>query len=314
MAMRISLTAVLLLPGLTLLPAAWASDLGDLQTRFEKDRSALVEDYGTRLGDRTAQHLTDLRKLQQKRSTQGDTEGAALVAKEIERLATEHAVWKQLSSTALQIAASSALNRPQNQPPGNPHTLVSQTTDNTSGAHAPALRPPRSPPLPPKVTDTSTSTTNSATPTPSPGSSAGIATIHHLAVGARVVASSTHLGETGENEPHALTDGNIFTRWSSGYTEPQEVTLFLDGPRKLKTLRLHWEKACATKYCVYLSMDGKEWRSVYLYMNIGQPPEARVDEIDLKNAVASVLRLDLQKCVNQEWGFSLYEIEIQGAE
>ena len=138
--------------------------------------------------------------------------------------------------------------------------------------------------------------------------------VSHSAVGAVVKVSSTHRGEPGEGPPENLVDGDLSTRWSSGYSAPQEVVLDLGKPDRIRGVKLHWEKASATKYEMSGSMDGKEWNSMHLmYMRTGREPEERVDKIDTGGAPARYLRLKLLGCVNTNWGFSLYEIEVHAA-
>ncbi|MCK5849808.1 MAG: discoidin domain-containing protein [Kiritimatiellae bacterium] len=138
--------------------------------------------------------------------------------------------------------------------------------------------------------------------------------IQHVAVGTKVTASSTHTGEEGEGPPEALVDGDLNTRWSSEYSEPQEIIIDLGAPVALKRFRLHWEKAAATKYSITASLNGKEWTKVHLlYMQTKGEPEPRIDDINTKGLTARYLRFALSSCVNTEWGFSLYEIEVRKA-
>ena len=139
--------------------------------------------------------------------------------------------------------------------------------------------------------------------------------IEHIAVGAKVTVSSTHIGEKGEGASEALVDGDLNTRWSSDYSAPQEIVVDLGAPVVLRKLRLHWEKASATKYSVTASLDGKEWTNIHLlYMQMRGEPEGRVDNINAKDLTTRYLRFTLLSCVNKEWGFSLYEIEVEGRE
>ena len=141
-----------------------------------------------------------------------------------------------------------------------------------------------------------------------------IPTIRHAALGAKVVASSTHRGEGDEGEPAVLVDGNLITRWSSAYSAPQRVEIHLPKPKKLSKLRLHWEQACASKYKVAISTDGKDWRNVHLYFNAKVKARNRIDEIRLKNMKTTFIRFDFISGVNTNWGFSLYEIEVLASE
>jgi chondroitin AC lyase len=155
--------------------------------------------------------------------------------------------------------------------------------------------------------DTGTQATASA-PAAAPGK------IQHAAIGAEAKAASTHKGLAGEGQASALVDGDLKTRWSSEYAEPQEVILKLRAPVRIKTLRLHWESASAARYCVSVSTNGNDWSSVHLYLKDKGKAEPRVDEVTLNAVPAQWIKLDLISRINKQWGFSLYEVEVRAAE
>ena len=132
----------------------------------------------------------------------------------------------------------------------------------------------------------------------------------HKAVGARVMASSTHRGQHGEAARRAVVDGDLSTRWSSEYSEPQEISLFFGKRIDVRRIRIHWENACATKYAVSLSPDGKTWQKAYLFLDLTSEPVPRVDTIRLPGTPAKATKLELISRVRSEWGFSIYEIEV----
>lgn len=138
--------------------------------------------------------------------------------------------------------------------------------------------------------------------------------IKHAAIGTTVTASSTNKKNAGELPASALVDGDLATRWSSEYTEPQTIEVKLEKSIQIGKIRLHWENAAATKYSLSLSADGKTWNGMHAYLKTDAKPEARVDEIKLNNASAMFIKLDLTSRANPEWGFSLYEIEVVPAE
>lgn len=137
---------------------------------------------------------------------------------------------------------------------------------------------------------------------------AGMIRMRHAAMGAAASASSTHRGAPGEGPPVSLVDGDLRTRWSSAYAEPQHVTLRFGKPFPLQRVRLHWETAAAAEYRVLASANGKKWTTVGSVTNTTAGP--RVDEIDGKGASCAVLKLEFLKRLNPDWGFSLYEIEV----
>ncbi len=132
----------------------------------------------------------------------------------------------------------------------------------------------------------------------------------HKAVGARIVVSSTHRGEQGERNHRALVDGDLSTRWSSDYVEPQEVKIILRQRVDIHRIRIHWERACATKYLVSVSPNGKTWQKAYLYLDLGAEPVPRIDTIRLPGTSTRAIKIELMARVRSEWGFSIHEIEV----
>jgi hypothetical protein len=128
-----------------------------------------------------------------------------------------------------------------------------------------------------------------------------------------VEASSVHEGEFGESPATALVDGDLATRWSSEYEEPQQILVTLRKAVNAEAILLHWENACATRYAVAVSSDGETWRPIHLYLNADAAPKAREDRIRTRGAAVKAIKIDLMERVNTDWGFSLYEIELQEA-
>lgn len=137
--------------------------------------------------------------------------------------------------------------------------------------------------------------------------------IQHAAIGAQVTASSTNMKFPEEKPASALVDGDLSTRWSSDYSGTQNVVVVFAKELKVSKVRLHWENATASKYTLSISVDGgKTWEGQHAFFKPDAKPEPRVDEIKLNGLKANALRLDLLGRVNPEWGYSMYEIEVQG--
>jgi hypothetical protein len=281
---------LLLFMGISLDIANAAVDYQALKAGYENERGAMLKEYADKaaaLADRYAKSLQDLQKALNER---GDTNAALTVAAEIERFGKERKVYQEVSEATLLVL--------RNVEKANEQEIARLKTEQTRIS---------------KENSQSESAGDGKATATSSEEPSGAAKLQSCAVGATVTVSSTHFGESGESTASALVDGNLFTRWSSDYSEPQNVVIQLKKPAILSKLRLHCEKASATKYCVYLSSDGKNWISMYLYMNTGSgEPVSRIDDVDLKNTLASWIKLDLQSCINKQWGFSLYEIEALG--
>jgi hypothetical protein len=266
--------------------------LQTLKSEYEDAREKIITEYAGKASELAGHYLSSLQELQKTLNSNGNTNEALAVVAEIDRLSQEQSVSRAVSEATLMIlhnvekAREQEITRLKNERSSAPGGTTAPTALESHG-----------------VATLSVGTTGASGP------------MRNCATGAIASVSSTHYGQNGESGPSALVDGDLFTRWSSDYSEPQEIVLQLKKPAVLSKLRLHWEQASATRYCVYLSRNGKDWTSVYLYMGMGGgEPASRIDEVDLKNTAAGWLKLDLQACINKNWGFSLYEIEALGTD
>ena len=266
------------------------ADYQALKSGYENERGAMLKEYADKATTLADQYVKSLQDLQKALTEKGDTNAALTVAAEIERFEKERKVFQDVSEATLLVLRNVEKANEQKIARLKMEQVKASKeipqTEAAGGDRAPATSPEKR---------------NDAT------------NLQQCAVGANITVLSTHSGEPGESDGSTLVDGDLSTRWSSDYSEPQSVVIELKKPAILSKLRLHWEKASASKYCVYLSQDGKNWTSVYIYMSIGGgEPAARIDDVDLKNVLAGWIKLDLQSRINKQWGFSLYEIEALG--
>lgn len=134
--------------------------------------------------------------------------------------------------------------------------------------------------------------------------------IQHAAVGAKAKVSSTNKETDGESGAKALIDGDLSTRWSSAYTAPQRITIELTKSISIDRIKLHWEAAFATKYQILISDDGEGWTPAHYFFRMGKDKKARTDSCSMKGVSARFILIELNERVNDEWGFSLYEVEV----
>lgn len=90
-------------------------------------------------------------------------------------------------------------------------------------------------------------------PAGAPDAAAPGVALPHLGQGARVIASSTHLGAPGEGPPSNLVDGDPATAWSSAYADNQEVLIDLGAVHQVGRLRMLWAAASARSFSVQIS-------------------------------------------------------------
>jgi hypothetical protein len=87
-----------------------------------------------------------------------------------------------------------------------------------------------------------------------------IAPVVLLSQGRPVTASSV------QGPPWAAVnavDGNLATRWSSGWSDPQWLEIDLGATRKITKVVLYWERAYATAFQIQVSGNGTTWTDVY---------------------------------------------------
>jgi hypothetical protein len=105
----------------------------------------------------------------------------------------------------------------------------------------------------------------------------------------------------------AAVDGNLETRWSSGFADPQWIRVDLGAVWSISDVRLRWEHAHAVKYRVDVSLDGRRWTTVYR-TSAGTDG---VRDIGVDPAVpARYVRVYGTKRSSQ-YGYSLLELEVR---
>lgn len=111
------------------------------------------------------------------------------------------------------------------------------------------------------------------------------------------VSSSENDTLTGE----AAVDGNLNTRWSSAWSDPQEITIDLGGILDFGRIVLEWETAFAKEYKLQVSEDGETWTELIHETN----GNGGQDNIVVSASGRYVRLAGIQRAT--EWGYSLYE-------
>ena len=102
------------------------------------------------------------------------------------------------------------------------------------------------------------------------------------------------------------TDGNITTRWSSAFSDPQWLQVDLGQNYNLTHANLTWEAATASAYQLQTSTDGANWSTVYSNNNSPQD----IQSVPL-SATGRYVRVNATARASQ-WGDSLYELALYG--
>ena len=104
----------------------------------------------------------------------------------------------------------------------------------------------------------------------------------------------------------AAVDGNLTTRWSSGFSDPQWIRVDLAAVWSVTDVKLDWENAYAKAYHVDVSLDAKHWTTVYRTTAGG----AGVRDIPIRPTPARYVRMYGTER-NSEYGYSLLEFEVR---
>lgn len=148
-------------------------------------------------------------------------------------------------------------------------------------------------------------TSGPATSTPAAGAPATEAAEKpgpNLALHKRAEASSL---EAAGFPAAAAVDGDLTTRWSSGFADPQWFLVDLGARRTIRTVRLRWEHAYAVTYRVDISTDLKRWTTVYRTTS----GTDGLRDIPLEPIAARYVRMYGTKR-NGPYGYSLQEFEV----
>jgi hypothetical protein len=92
------------------------------------------------------------------------------------------------------------------------------------------------------------------------GSSSGTCGTTNVALNQPTTASSL---ENASFPASAATDGNVGTRWSSAWSDPQWLEVDLGSAQSICQVDLDWETAYATAFQIQTSNDGSTWTTIY---------------------------------------------------
>ena len=102
---------------------------------------------------------------------------------------------------------------------------------------------------------------------------------------------------------HAV-DGDLATRWSSQFSDPQWMTVDLGVPRRIERVILHWEAAYGKAYQIQTSNDALNWTDIYSTTT----GDGEVDNLDVSGAGRYVRLYGTQRGMG--WGYSPWEFQV----
>jgi hypothetical protein len=92
------------------------------------------------------------------------------------------------------------------------------------------------------------------------GSGGGTCGTANIALNQPTTASSE---QSASFPPSAATDGNLGTRWSSAFSDPQWLDVDLGSTKSVCQVTLDWETAYATAFQIQVSPDNANWTTIY---------------------------------------------------
>ncbi|MFH0764524.1 MAG: discoidin domain-containing protein [Candidatus Omnitrophota bacterium] len=106
----------------------------------------------------------------------------------------------------------------------------------------------------------------------------------------------------------AVIDGDMETRWSSGYTDGEWIYLDFGKPKTISRVVIIWEQAYAADFDILTSDDAVAWKDLFSLKS------QKGDASDIKFApvTARYIKVVGVKRANPEWGISMWEIEPYG--
>ncbi|KAF1009659.1 MAG: Beta-galactosidase BoGH2A [Luteibacter sp.] len=102
-------------------------------------------------------------------------------------------------------------------------------------------------------------------------------------------------------------DGDTGTRWSSGFTNDQWISVDLGAVKTVNKVVLTWENAHATDYLIEVSIDGQKWNTV-------DENPASTGGVETRSFAAVSARYVRMHGVKRstQYGYSLWEMEVYG--
>jgi F5/8 type C domain/Ricin-type beta-trefoil lectin domain/Putative Ig domain len=92
------------------------------------------------------------------------------------------------------------------------------------------------------------------------GGSGGTCGTTNVALNKTATASSE---QSASFPPQDAVDGNLGTRWSSAFSDPQWLEVDLGSTQTICQVTLNWENAYATAFQIQTSSDGSTWTTIY---------------------------------------------------
>ena len=119
-------------------------------------------------------------------------------------------------------------------------------------------------------------------------------------------AATASSAENGGSAAANAVDGNLGTRWSSTFSDPQWLQVDLGASATVSRVVLRWEAAYATACTVAVSANGSSWTTVY-----STTTSAGGNQDLTVSGTGRYVRVNTTRRATQ-WGVSLWEFQVYG--
>jgi len=126
-----------------------------------------------------------------------------------------------------------------------------------------------------------------------------------ISVGRPVTASSSVTVDNVTYPAEDAVDGDLSTRWSSEFADPQWIAVDLGREESISRVRLIWEGAYGKSYTIEVSPDGTTWQEVHAV----EHGDGHTDEIKFAPTAARYVRMSGTQR-GTRFGYSLWEFQV----
>ncbi|CDG83104.1 di-heme oxidoredictase family protein [Janthinobacterium agaricidamnosum] len=117
------------------------------------------------------------------------------------------------------------------------------------------------------------------------------------------VSATGSSSERGDLNGAAAIDRNMNTRWGSGFSDTEYLTLDFGKSEQISRVRIDWENAHATKYLLQVSDDNQNWTTIKTVDN----SQGGTEDV-LVNGQGRYLRMQ-GVARSSQYGYSIFEIQ-----
>ena len=128
-----------------------------------------------------------------------------------------------------------------------------------------------------------------------------------------VMASSVSTGNNYNNTSKIsllgkyVNDGNLTTRWSSNFSDPQWIYIDLGSTKTISEVKLNWETAYASTFQIQVSNNASSWSTIYSTST----GKGGIQDLKGLNGLGRYIRMYGIKR-GTVWGYSLWEMAVYG--